>query len=274
MGRLQSATAPKAPSPSDIVRLVLEAVIASSNVHITAAKAATTTVPIVMVYATDPVGMEDTLARACASRAGNITGTAGSRPEIRARKLVEFVAECRSGLARLTRPSSILEVSRATGSCGHTSSCRLARGPGHHDPGCRGSREGGRKSLAQVSRTQRPKIARPKLSSSGMVRSLWTQKDRIAEPAARHLPAYRHTPLYRGGVRGVVGGLLSARNQSSGRAWHRAAAYVDRIRSQAPQICSVEQPTKFELVINLKTAKALGLTIPPPLLARADEVIQ
>ena len=99
---------------------------------------------------------------------------------------------------------------------------------------------------------------------------LWTQRHRIAELAVRHrLPTaypYREGP--------EAGGLLSY-GTSIPAAWHRAAVYIDKIlRGAKPADLPVEQPTTFELVVNQKTAKALGLTIPPSLLSRVDQVIQ
>ena len=96
------------------------------------------------------------------------------------------------------------------------------------------------------------------------------QRDRLAKLAEKH----RIPTLY--GLREHVeaGGLMSyAANIHE--LYRRAARYVDRVfRGVKPADLPVEQPTKFDLIINLKTAKALGLTIPPALLARADQVIE
>jgi putative ABC transport system substrate-binding protein len=98
----------------------------------------------------------------------------------------------------------------------------------------------------------------------------WVIRQRIAELAMQHrLPGIHFFREY------AEAGLLLACGPSAPAQFRRAATYIDRILKGArPGDLPVEQPTKFELVINLKTAKALGLTIPPSLLARADQVIE
>jgi putative ABC transport system substrate-binding protein len=100
--------------------------------------------------------------------------------------------------------------------------------------------------------------------------TLFVQARRVVELAAK----YRLPAIYEFRSFVEAGGLMSYGVDLSD-IWHHAAAYVDKIlRGARPADLPVEQPTKFELVINLKTAKALGLTIPQALLLRADEVIQ
>jgi len=234
--------------------------IASTNLHIAAAKEATRTVPIVMVYAADPVdqGFITSLARP----GGNITGpTSDPGSEIRG-KLVEWLAECRPGLSRLGGPvdgnypgsrASSLAVESAARLRGMTFRAVEVRGAGGV-PG----------AIATLVEHRTEAI----IVGDGPF--LWTQRQRIAELAARHrLPTaypYRDGP--------EAGGLLSY-GVSIPAAWHRAAVYIDKIlRGAKPGALPVEQPTTFELVLTLKTAKALGLTVPPSLLARADQAIE
>ena len=100
--------------------------------------------------------------------------------------------------------------------------------------------------------------------------SFFGLRARIADLALQHrLPAIYPSPSY------VHSGGLVSYGQNDTEYYRRAAVYVDKILKGAkPEDLPVEQPTKFELVINLKTAKALGLDLPPTLLALADEVIE
>jgi putative ABC transport system substrate-binding protein len=99
---------------------------------------------------------------------------------------------------------------------------------------------------------------------------LWSQREQIVAMAAR----YRIPAIYPE-VEFVTAGGLMAYGPNVSDNFRRAAVYVDRIlRGARPGDLPVERPTKFELLVNLKTAKALGLTIPPSVLARADRIIE
>ena len=244
----------------DIVRLKLELVIASTDQHVTAAKAATTTIPIVMVYAQDPVGQG--FIASLARPGGNITGlTWDPGSEIRG-KLVEALAECRPGLSRVAGPvDGNYSGYRATWLA--VEAAARARGMTFRAVDVRKA-----DALAGAFATMVKDRSEAIIVGDGPF--LWTQRQRIAELAARHrLPTaypYREGP--------EAGGLLSY-GTSIPAAWYRAAVYVDKIlRGAKPAELPVEQPTTFELIVNEKTAKALGLTIPPSLLSRADQVIQ
>ena len=244
----------------DIVRLKLEVVIASSNQHVTVAKAATTNIPIVMVYAQDPVGQG--FIASLARPGGNITGlTWDPAPEIRG-KLVEALAECRPGLSRLAGPvDGNYPGSRATWLAVETAA--RVRGMTFRAVEVREI-----SALAGAFTTMVKDRAEAVVVGDGPF--LWTQRHRIAQLAAHYrLPTaypYREGP--------EAGGLLSY-GTSIPAAWHRAAVYIDKIlRGAKPADLPVEQPTTFELVVNQKTAKTLGLTIPQSLLSRVDQVIQ
>jgi len=225
-----------------------------------AAKNATKTIPIVMMAVGDPVGTG--LIASLARPGGNVTGLSYSVGlEIFSKQLEllkETVPKVRrvavlSNPAHPAHPLQIREVNVAARSLGVQLQLLEARGPSEFD--------GAFAAMAKE------RVGALLVLSDAMLNS---HRTRLADLAARsRLPA-----AY--GVRESVeaGGLMSY-GPSFLDLFRRSAAYVDKILKGAkPADLPVEQPTKFELVINLKTAKALGLPIPPSLLQRADKVIE
>jgi putative ABC transport system substrate-binding protein len=227
---------------------------------VTAAKNATETIPIVMIAVRDPVGTG--LIASLVRPGGNVTGVSGyAGLEIVAKQLVllkETVPKIRR-VAILSNPANayhqlaIREVNVAARSLGVQLQLLEARGPNEFD--------GAFAAMAKE------RVGALLVLSDAVLNS---HRTRLADLAARsRLPA-----AY--GVRESVeaGGLMSY-GPSFLDLFRRAATYVDKILKGAkPADLPVEQPTTYELVINLKTAKALGLTIPPSLLQRADQVIE
>ena len=248
----------------DLVRRNVEVIMASNNLVIAAAKAATSTIPIVMVLADDPVrqGYIASFARP----GGNITGSTSSDTperlgEIRGKRL-ELLAECRPGLSRL----AILVDPNFPGYRTFTLSTEAAARSRGIPVQTVEVQEAGELAGA-FARMVKDRAQAIEVAGSAFTYSV---RGQIAELAVRHrLPTaypWREGP--------DAGGLLSY-GLNLRAAWYRAAVYVDKIlKGTKPTDLPVERPTKFELVISLRTAKALGLTIPPSALVRADELIE
>jgi putative ABC transport system substrate-binding protein len=245
---------------AELVQLKVDVIVAPAGSAALAAKNATSSIPIVMIFPADPVELR--LIASLARPGGNVTGTTSTPgPEIFGKQL-QFLKETIPNATRvavLWNPAdprvaprmNELEVSARTlhFHLQHTE----ARGPEEFDS-----------AFAAMARER----AEALLVSRGA--TFLAHRSRIAELAAKgRLPTMYS---YRENVE--AGGLMAyAVNMTDFIG--RAALYVDKILKGAkPADLPVEQPTKFELIINLKAAKALGLTIPQSLLLRADEVIQ
>jgi putative ABC transport system substrate-binding protein len=244
---------------AELVRLKVDVIVASQTPAALAAKQATGVIPIV-ITAADPVGsgLVDSLARP----GRNITGLTLVYPELDGKR-VELLREVAPKVSRF----AILLTAGNPGASLRRRESRLAA-------------EKFGVSLQPVEVTFPfdfdSAFAAMKKERAGalLVTAFLTadQKNRhaIVELAAKH----RMPTLYDTKESVDAGGLISY-GPSQTDVYRRAAIYVDKIlRGAKPADLPMEQPTKFELVINLKTAKTLGLTIPPSLLARADQVIQ
>jgi putative tryptophan/tyrosine transport system substrate-binding protein len=245
---------------AELLGLKIDVIVQASGQGAVAAKKATTTVPIVFVGVGDPVGAG--LVTSLARPGGNLTGLSLAWAEGLAGKWPELVKETvpsASSAGLLFNPVSPTMASyvRAAQAAASKLGLRL------QEFEVRDAKDFDGAFAA---------MARQKLRALIVITDPLTLRYRtrvVQLAASSRLPA-----VYTFGEFARVGGLV-AYGPSVTEMFHRAAAYVDRILKGAkPADLPVEQPTKFELVINLKAAKALGLTIPPSLLLRADQVLE
>jgi ABC-type uncharacterized transport system substrate-binding protein len=244
---------------AELVRLKVEMIVTAGPVPTRAAKAATSTIPIVMTQDPDPVG--NGFVASLARPGGNITGLSTLAPEISGKQL-ELLKEIVPRLSRVavfgtsTIPGyaqRLKETELAAGAFGVQLQYLDILGP---------------KDIESAFRAASKGRADAVLALGSPVFIL--QRIQIADLAVKsRLPA-----IYDRREFVEDGGLISYATSLTDLS-HRAATYVDKILKGAkPGDLPVQQPTKFELVINLKTAKQIGLTIPPNVLARADQVIR
>ena len=244
---------------AELVRLDVEVIVAGGSTSTGAAKKATSSIPIVMAQVNDPVssGFVAGLARP----GGNITGLSTLAPELSGKQL-ELLKEIVPRLSRVAVFGSSTAPGNAQALRG-TEVAATAVGANLQYFDVLTS-----KDFEAVFLAAKKTGANAVLVLSSPVFN--SQRKQIADIAIKHrLPAIYFNPEF------VEEGGLMAYAASYNDLYRRAATYVDKILKGAkPADLPVEQPTKFELVINLKAAKQISLTIPPNVLARADKVIR
>ena len=245
---------------SELVRLKVDVVLVDGGTAAIAAKSAISDIPVVIGAMAYPV--RDGLVASLARPGGNITGfSISTGPELNGKRL-DLIREAVPGVARVAvvwnegNPSSrsgLTDVRDAAKALGIT-----IVPLGVLDP------QGISRAFADAVRSRAGAV----LTLSDAF--LWSQREHIVAMAARYqLPAIYPEPEF-----ATAGGLL-AYGPNVPDNFRRAAAYVDRILKGArPGDLPVQRPTRFDFLVNLKTAKALGLTIPPSLLLRADQVVE
>src|SRR6266487_2075050 len=247
---------------AELVALKVDVIVAPTTPAARAAKQATRTLPIVFAAAADPVGsgLVATLARP----GGNVTGLTNLSAELGGKRL-ELLKQVVPGVSRvaiLYQPGAFVERTEKDMLKGAEVAARAlgvrpqfleARGPADID-----------RAFLDMTRARAGALT---VFPSSM---FFSERKRLVDLAAKsRLPAVYGLREF------VAAGGFMAYGPNAEDLFRRAATYVDKILKGAkPGDLPVEQPTKFELVINLKTAKALGLTIPPALLQQADQVIE
>jgi putative ABC transport system substrate-binding protein len=244
---------------AELVRLKVDVIVAANPAATLAAKRATASIPIVMVNTPDPVqlGLVASLGRP----GGNVTGTTTLSADVSVKQM-QLLKEAVPRVVRMAilanptnpwHPLAVTGAEEAAKSLGVQLKVREARDPRELDD-----------AFAAMNKDRTGDVV---VLADPM---LYFYRTRVADLAAK----YRLPAMY--GVRGHVdaGGLMSYWADQA-ELYRRVGSYVDKsLKGTRPGDLPIEQPTKFELVINLRTANALGLAIAPSLLGRADQVIE
>jgi len=242
---------------AELVRLPVAVIVTLGPAATRAAKNATSTIPVIMADDSDPIG--DGFVASLARPGGNITGISGIAPELSAKRL-ELLKETVPGMTRvavLWNPADAERELRVTEEAAHTLALQVhalaVRGPDDFEGAFRTATREHAEALT---------VLRDPVS--------YTHRTRLVELAAQ----YRLPAVYWERAFVEAGGLLAYAARYRDRL-RRVAHFVDKIlKGTKPADLPVEQPMQFELVVNLKTAQDLGLTLPPTFLFRADEVLK
>jgi putative ABC transport system substrate-binding protein len=244
---------------AELVRLKVDIIVTAGPSATRLTKQATTTIPVVMAQDSDPVGSG--FVASLARPGGNITGLSRLTPELSGKQL-ELLKEIVPSLSRL----AVFGNSTQPGNTQSLNEVELAARPLRVQ--VQYLDISGPKDIETAFRAASKGRAQAVLVLSSPV--LFSQRTQVIDLAAKsRLPAIYYALEF------AEGGGLMTYGPSITDLFRRAATYVDKILKGAkPADIPVEQPKKFELIINLKTAKQIGLTIPPNVLARADRVIR
>ena len=244
----------------ELVGLKVDVIVTGTDGAIAAVKRETQTIPIVMGNSSDPVGTG--FVASLARPGGNVTGVSSMSPELSGKRL-ELLREVVPGLSRvafLWNPDirgAVLDYNETEGAARtlglRVQSVEVVRA------------EDFDRAFSAVTKERAQAFIMPAANPVG-----FANRGQIASFAQKN----RLPSMYAQREYVDAGGLMSY-GPSTAVLWRRAAVYIDKILKGAkPADLPVERPTKFELVINLKTANQIGLTIPPNVLARADKVIK
>jgi putative tryptophan/tyrosine transport system substrate-binding protein len=245
---------------AELVRLKIDLIVTTGPTVTRAAKKATTTVPVVMTTDTDPVG--NGFVASLARPGGNITGLSSLAPELSGKQL-ELLKEIVPRLSRV----AVFGTSNNPGNAQMLKEVKLAAGA--FGVKLQYLEVRGLKDIETAFRAASKERAEAVLYLVAGLVDAGHQTEIIELALKSRLPA-----IYKSRQYVEAGGLVSY-GVSVDDLDRRAATYVDKIlKGRMPADLPVEQPTKFDFVINLKAAKQIGLTIPPNVLARADRVIR